>query len=478
MGFEVDPSIVSHYIDGRWSSTTGSKITELRNPAIGEVSGLLQLGGHADVDRAVAAARRAFVSFSSTTLNERLDLLRAIIDEIRRRADDLAGAVTTDMGMPIELSRAVIGPTIQSFQVLIDELPTYPFEQSRGSYVIVREPIGVAALLPPWNYPSRQIAGKIAPAIAVGCTVVLKPAELAAHSGAVFADILHGAGVPAGVANVVNGIGRDVGPILTRHPDVDIVSFTGSTAVGVQVQKDAADTVKRVTQELGGKSAQIVLPDADMDAAVRTVVEGVMRNSGQTCYAPTRSIVPRASKDRFVGILKEEVEKLTVGDPLTPVSMGPVASEKQWNTVQHYIQLGMDEGATLITGGTGRPAGASEQGWFVRPTVFADVSNDMTIAREEIFGPVASVISYDTVDEAVSIANDTTYGLSAYVEGGDVEAAKSVARRLQAGQVAINHPALDHNAPFGGYKRSGNGRTWGVWAIEEFLETKALVGRI
>jgi aldehyde dehydrogenase (NAD+) len=362
--------------------------------------------------------------------------------------------------------------------VLVDEMPSYPFEELRDGYVLLREAIGVAALIPPWNYPSRQIAGKVAPALAVGCTVVLKPAELAAHSGVVFAEILDAAGVPTGVVNVVNGVGSAVGPALSRHPDVDVISFTGSTAVGVRVQKDAADTVKRVTQELGGKSPHVVLPGADLEAAVKTAVEGVMRNSGQTCYAPTRTLVHREDRDRFVALVNRAVEAITVGDPFLPVDMGPVASEKQWQTVQHYIETGIHEGATLVTGGLGRPDDTPARGWFVRPTVFADVRNDMTIAREEIFGPVLSILTYDSIDEAVAIANDSSYGLAAYVEGADVNIATDVARRLRAGQVAVNAPGLDLNAPFGGYKQSGNGRAWGVWAVEEFLETKAIVGTL
>ncbi|MEV0341860.1 aldehyde dehydrogenase family protein [Nocardia sp. NPDC050713] len=471
-------STVRHYIEGQWSDADGSDFAELTNPATGEVSGLLQLGTQSDVDRAVEAAQRAFISYSSTSLDERVDLLRAVIAEIEKRGDDLAEAVTTDMGMPIELSKLVIGSAVQSFQVLVDELPSYPFEKRHGDYLVVREPIGVAALIPPWNYPSRQIAGKVAPAIAVGCTAVLKPAELAAHSGAVFAEIFHGAGVPAGVVNVVNGFGSVVGSALSRHNHIDVVSFTGSTAVGVQVQRDAADTVKRVSQELGGKSAHIVLPDADFEAAVKTSVDGVMRNSGQTCYAPTRTIIPRAERDRFVELVRKAVDAITVGAPSSPVAMGPVASEKQWQTVQRYIETGIREGATLVVGGTGRPEGLPDRGWFVRPTVFADVSNDMTIAREEIFGPVMSIIGYDTIEEAIDIANDTPYGLAAFVDGADVEKAKQVARRIRAGQVSVNTSALNPNAPFGGYKRSGNGRAWGIWAIEEFLETKALVGAV
>jgi aldehyde dehydrogenase (NAD+) len=471
-------TVVRHYIDGAWPEAPAAATEELRNPATGEISGYLELGTPSDVDQAVAAARRAFESYSQTTVDERVDLLRSVISEIARQGEKLAEAVTVDMGMPIALSRLVTGAATQSFQVLVDELPSYPFEERRGGYVVVREPIGVAALIPPWNFPSRQIAGKVAPAIAAGCTVVLKPAELAAHSGQVFADILHRAGVPAGVVNVVNGIGAVVGPALSRHPDIDVISFTGSTAVGIQVQKDAADTVKRVSQELGGKSAHIVLPDADLHAAVKTAVDGVMRNSGQTCYAPTRTIVPRAQRDRFVGLVAEAVRAITVGDPFSDVTMGPVASEKQWHTVQRYIEAGLAEGATLVAGGLGRPDATPKGTWFVRPTVFADVTNDMTIAQEEIFGPVMSIIDYDTVDEAVAMANDTKYGLTAWVEGGDVEAARSVARRLRAGQVAVNAPSLDLNAPFGGYKQSGNGRAWGVWAVEEFLETKALVGAV
>lgn len=469
-------SLTRHYIDGTWSDADDSSLGELRSPANSQLTGHVQLGDHADVDRAVAAARRAFETYSTTTLDERLDLLRAIAAEMRRRGEDLAEAVTTDMGIPIERSRMANGAALHAFETLIEQLPTYDFEERKSRFAVLKEPIGVCGLIPPWNYPALQMSEKVAPAIAVGCTVVLKPAEITSHSARVFAEIIHAAGTPAGVVNIVNGLGSVVGSALSAHPDVDMISFTGSTAVGIQVQKDAADTVKRVTQELGGKSAHIVLPGADLEEAVRTAVGGVMGNSGQTCAAPTRTIVHSDDYDRLVELVRDAVDALAVGDPFSGVDLGPVASEKQWQTVQRYIRIGIEEGARVISGGVGRPDGTSDHGWFVRPTVFADVSNDMTIAREEIFGPVMSIIRYETIDEAVEIANDSPYGLTAFIQGTDQRIMRDVAVRLRAGQIVMNATYTDLDAPFGGYKKSGNGRTWGITSVEEFLETKALVG--
>lgn len=338
-----------------------------------------------------------------------------------------------------------------------------------------KDAIGVVALIPPWNYPALQMAEKVAPALAAGCTMILKPAEITSHAGVVFAEIMDAANLPAGVFNLLVGKGSTVGDALSKHPGIDMVAFTGSTAVGIQVQKDAADTVKRVSLELGGKSAHIVLPDADMDLAVATAVQGVMSNSGQTCAAPTRTFVPASRLDEFLTKAKVSVAALTVGDPTADNDLGSVANATQFKTVQKYIQIGLDEGATLEIGGLGKPEGV-EDGLFVRPTIFSGVTNDMRIAQEEIFGPVMSVISYEDIDTAVAEANDSPYGLAGYVTGANPDAARAVAAQIRAGQVVVNSPVPDLHAPFGGYKMSGNGRIWGEHGLEEYLETKALVG--
>ncbi|GGN46213.1 aldehyde dehydrogenase family protein [Streptomyces fuscichromogenes] len=467
--------VLRHYIDGAWAEPADSTTADIVNPATGETTGRLALGTEADVDSAVAAARRAFVSYSQLSVAERVELLQKIAAEYERRADDMAAAVTADIGTPLFLARLSADAAVGSIRELVEILPEYAFEERRGGYTVRKEPIGVCGLIPPWNYPALQMTEKVVPALAAGCTTVLKPAEIAPYSAQVFAEILDAAGVPQGAFNMVVGKGSVAGSALTKHPDVDMISFTGSTAVGIQIQKDAADTVKRVTQELGGKSAHIILPDADIQTAVATAVQGVMGNSGQTCVAPTRTLIPRSRRDELVGAITAAVEAVTVGDPQTQVFMGPVSSERQWQTVQRYIQAGIDEGATLATGGPGQPEDV-KGGWFARPTVFADVTNDMTIAREEIFGPVMSLITYDTVDEAVDIANDSPYGLMAYVSGADQEQVRDVAARVRAGQVLLNGAQLDLTAPFGGYKQSGNGRIWGVAGLEENLEVKAVVG--
>jgi aldehyde dehydrogenase (NAD+) len=382
--------VVRHYIDGAWSHGAQVETSTLTNPATGLPSGAVEQGTEAQVDLAVAAARRAFPSWSATDVGERVALLQAIAAEYARRLEDMASAVTTDMGMPLANSRMAVQAALFQVQQLVDGLPHYPFEQTHGSHIVRKEPIGVCGLIPPWNYPALQMTEKVAPALAAGCTMVLKPAEIAAHSAAVFAEILHAAGIPRGVFNMVVGRGSVVGTALTRHPDVDMIAFTGSTRVGVQVQKDAAETIKRVGLELGGKSAHIVLSDADLAAAAQVAVDGVMSNSGQTCAAPTRTLVPRTRLAEFLDLVRQRVADLTIGDPRTEVALGPVASEAQWHTVQNYINLGLAERATLIAGGPGKPTGL-DNGWFVQPTVFANLTNDMRIAREEIFGPVMSV---------------------------------------------------------------------------------------
>ena len=469
--------LVTHYIDGHWIRNWDGRVNDLLNPATGEITDHVALGDQREVEAAVAAARRAFETYSQSSIEDRIALFERILAHFHTRAEDMAVAVTKDMGMPIAGSRIATGAAMLQFQAMIDLLPTYPFQSAVGDYLVHKDPIGVAVLIPPWNYPSLQMAEKVAPALAAGCTVILKPAEIVSHSGEVFAEIMDAAGVPAGVFNLLVGKGSVIGTALSKHPDVDMVAFTGSTPVGIQVQKDAADTVKRVSLELGGKSAHIVLPAADLDLAVTTAVQGVMSNSGQTCAAPTRTLVPTTLKDEFLDRVRTAVDELTVGDPLTEVNLGSVANENQWHTVQRYIQIGLDDGATLVAGGLGKPDPARD-GWFVRPTVFADVTNDMRIAQEEIFGPVMSVITYENVDDAIAIANDSDYGLAGYVTGTDETQARNVASRIRAGQIVVNSTHPDLTAPFGGYKRSGNGRIWGVAGLEEYLETKALVGTL
>ena len=464
------------YIDGAWVDPITPKPLDVINPANEEVAGVISLGSEADVDKAVRAARKAFDSFSQTSREERIDILERIIAEYQKRFEDMAKAITEEMGAPAWLAqRAQAAMGIAHVQTAAAVLKGYKFEEDRGTTRIVKEPIGVCAFITPWNWPVNQIACKVAPAIATGCTMVLKPSEIAPFSGYIWTEILHAAGVPAGVFNLVNGDGPTVGAALSSHPEVDMVSFTGSTRAGIEVAKNAAPTVKRVHQELGGKSPNIILEDADFARAVGGGVASVMMNSGQSCNAPTRMLVPGARMDEVIAIAKAAAEGHTVGDPNGNHKMGPVVSETQWKKIQGLIQKGIDEGATLVTGGVGLPEGL-DKGYYVKPTVFANVKSDMTIAKEEIFGPVVSILGYDTVEEAVTVGNDTEYGLAAYVSGTDPEGVRKVASKLRAGQVNLNGASPDLMAPFGGYKMSGNGREWGDHAFGEFLETKAILG--
>lgn len=466
--------LLTSYIDGAWLTDWSGATNELTNPATEQVTDCVALAGPAEVDAAVAAARRSFAAYSKTTAAERIEILH-ISAQLKARAEDLAAAVTLDMGMPLANSRIAVGAAQLQFEAMIELLGSYPFTSERDGIILQKDAIGVVALIPPWNYPALQMAEKVAPALAAGCTMILKPAEITSHAGVVFAEIMDAANLPAGVFNLLVGKGSTVGDALSKHPGIDMVAFTGSTAVGIQVQKDAADTVKRVSLELGGKSAHIVLPDADMDLAVATAVQGVMSNSGQTCAAPTRTFVPASRLDEFLTKAKASVATLTVGDLTADNDLGSVANATQFKTVQKYIQIGLDEGATLEIGGLGKPEGV-EDGLFVRPTIFSGVTNDMRIAQEEIFGPVMSVISYEDIDAAVAEANDSPYGLAGYVTGANPDAARAVAAQIRAGQVVVNSPVPDLHAPFGGYKMSGNGRIWGEHGLEEYLETKALVG--
>ena len=469
--------MLQFYIDGKWVDPATPNPLEVINPATEEVCGRISLGSAADVDRAVAAARRAFATYSQSTREQRIELLQAILDEFAKRHDDIATAIMDEMGAPWGLARhaqAASGP--QHIKAALRALKTFEFEERSRTTLIVKEPIGVCGLITPWNWPINQIAVKVAPALAAGCTMVLKPSEIAPFDAMIFAEILDAAGVPAGVFNLVNGDGPGVGTALSQHPDVDMMSFTGSTRAGVAVAQNAAPTVKRVAQELGGKSANIVLDDADFEKAVTSGARNCFDNTGQSCNAPTRMLVPKERMADAAALAAAVAEATVVGDPRDEgTQVGPLVSKLQWDKGQGLIQKGIDEGATLAAGGTGRPENLAK-GYYVRPTVFADVSNDMTIAREEVFGPVLSIIPFDDDDDAVRIANDTLYGLSGYVSSSNLERARSVAARMRTGMVHINDAHLDSAAPFGGYKQSGNGREWGAHGIDEFLELKSIYG--
>jgi aldehyde dehydrogenase (NAD+) len=464
------------YIDGQWVDPVAAKSMDVINPATEAVCGHISAGSAKDVDKAVAAAKKAFETFSQTSREDRIELLERIQAEYQKRFGDIAQAITEEMGAPASLAQRAQAPIgIGHIATGIAVLKAFKFEEDRGPTRLVREPIGVCGMITPWNWPINQIACKVVPALATGCTMVLKPSEESPFSAYIWAEILHAAGVPAGVFNLINGTGLEVGAAIASHPDVDMVSFTGSTRAGIEVAKAAAPTVKRVAQELGGKSPNIILEDADMKTAVGGGVKHVMQNSGQSCNAPTRMLVPKGKMDEVIVIAKEAAESTTVGDPNGNAQMGPVVNKSQWEKIQRLIKAGIDEGATLVTGGTGRPEGL-DKGYYVKPTVFANVKNDMTIAKEEIFGPVVSILGYDSVDQAVKIGNDTEYGLAAYVSGTDMTKVRDVASKLRAGQVSINGGGGDMTAPFGGYKMSGNGREWGDFGFHEYLEVKAVLG--
>ncbi len=465
------------YIDGQWvKPSAGATSMGVENPATEEIVAQVALGSEEDADRAILAARAAFDGFTNTPAVERIALLKRIHDIYLSRAEEFAEAISTEMGAPLGFARSAqvwagdvhIGATIKAGE-------EFEWEHQRGQTRVVHEGIGVAGLITPWNWPMNQIACKVAPAIVAGCTMVLKPSEIAPLSGTLFAEVMEAAGTPKGVFNLVNGMGPTVGARLSSHPEVDMVSFTGSTRAGVQVAANAAPTVKRVAQELGGKSANIILASADMEAAVAGGVEGCFGNTGQSCDAPTRMFVPRKWHRDALEVAKAKAESMVTGDPRDPATnLGPVISKIQFDKIQGLIQKGIDEGATLVTGGTGRPAGLN-RGWYVRPTVFGEVTQAMTIAREEIFGPVLSILPYDDLETAIAQANDTVYGLAAYVQGALPEA-RAVARRLRAGQVSLNYPDWDIFAPFGGYKQSGNGREYADWGIRDFCEVKGIIG--
>jgi aldehyde dehydrogenase (NAD+) len=465
------------YINGQWVEPSTNARLDVINPATEEVTGTIALGAQADVDAAVAAAKAAFPAFSQTTREERLALLGRITEAYKARMGDIAAAVSSEMGAPTALANRAQAPSgIGHLMATAKALEDFEFAEDVGTSRIEYEAIGVCAFITPWNWPLNQIAAKVAPAIAAGCTMVLKPSEVAPLNAILFAEVMDAAGVPAGVFNLVNGDGPTVGAALSSHPDVDMVSFTGSTRAGIEVARNAAPTVKRVHQELGGKSANVILDDVDLAAVVARDVSRMCVNSGQSCNAGTRMLVPKARMQEAADAAAAAADKIVAGDPTADgTTMGPVVSEAQFTKIQRLIQVGIDEGATLVAGGTGRPDGI-DKGYFVKPTVFANVTNDMTIAREEIFGPVLSIIGYDDEDDAVRIANDTVYGLASYVSSNDVDRARSVARRMRSGNVHLNGAGTDSNALFGGYKQSGNGREFGKHGIMEFLESKAILG--
>ena len=462
------------YIDGKWVDPVTPKTADVINPATEAVSGRISLGSAADIDKAVAAARKAFASWSETTREQRLEVMLAIQAEYERRKQEMGEAITEEMGAPLSLGtgfHTMLGAG--HLQTAIEVLREFKFEELRGSTLIRHEPIGVCGLITPWNWPMNQTCVKIFPALATGNTMILKPPQLAPYSAQILAEVLHAAGVPAGVFNMVQGSGAVLGTALTTHEDVDMISFTGSEGVGVQISKDAAPTVKRVGLELGGKSAYVVLDDASLGPNVAAATGAMMGNSGQTCSAGSRLLVPAARMAEAIEAARTAANSVTVGDPLGNAAMGPVVSKGQYNIIQEYIQKGLDEGAELIAGGLGRPDGL-EKGYYVKPTVFV-TTNDKVVAREEIFGPVLAMIGYDDVDQAVEIANDSNFGLGGYVVGENLEACRTVAKRMRTGAIWVNG-GFDFHAPFGGYKRSGNGREWGDYGFQEYLEVKAIIG--
>ena len=465
------------YINGEWVDPVDPKSLDVINPATEEVIGKIAMGNSQDVDKAVAAAKEAFESFSKTTKEERLALMGKILEVYQSRYDEIAETISSEMGAPLWLSKAAQAATgAGHFGTFMEVLKNYNFDEDKGTTRLRKEPVGVCGLITPWNWPINQIACKVAPALAAGCTMVLKPSEVSPLNAVIFTEVLHEAGVPDGVFNLVNGDGLSVGEAMSSHPDIDMMSFTGSTRAGVAVAKASADTVKRVSQELGGKSANIILDDADFNKSVAGGVTGCFMNSGQSCNAPTRMLVPADRQDEAVAIAKATAEATVVGDPkeVAAGGIGPVVSEVQFNKIQGLIEKGIEEGATLVAGGPGKPEGFNA-GYYVKPTIFSDVSNDMTIAREEIFGPVLSILPYKDEEDAILIANDTEYGLSGYVSGSQ-EKAQKFAEKFRSGNVHVNGAGPDFNAPFGGYKKSGNGREWGDLGFEEFLEIKAILG--
>jgi aldehyde dehydrogenase (NAD+) len=465
------------YIDGQWVAPQRPQDCPVINPASEERIAVISLGSPADVDRAVMAARRALESYAHSTVAERAALIGRVLDAYSARQDEIGAAISDEMGAPLVFARrSQAGIGAGHLATMLKVLQTFRFSEAREGMQLLREPVGVCGFITPWNWPINQIACKVVPALAAGCTMVLKPSELAPLSGSLFAQVMHDAGVPAGVFNLVHGDGPGVGQAIAAHPGVDMLSFTGSTRAGIAVAKAGADSVKRVHQELGGKSPLLVLDEQSLEAAVRWGVTDCFSNSGQSCNAPSRMLVPAALHGRAMVLAKEVAEAMVVGDPRDAATrLGPVVSQMQFDKIQRLIRAGLDEGATLVCGGPGRPPGLTK-GYYVRPTVFAGVRNDMTIAREEIFGPVLGILPYGDEAEAIRIANDTPYGLAAYVWAADPATARRAAGQIRAGMVHINGADLPLNAPFGGFKQSGNGREWGEFGLADFLELKVVVG--
>ncbi len=465
------------FIDGQWHAIETSDYLPVIDPSTERVVGQLALCNTEHVDLAVAAAKDAFVSWSESSVNERVALLTRIHQLILERTEIFARALSLEMGAAINSARSAQVPlAAEHVRVAIENLSSYQFMTYRNTTAIAREPIGVCGLITPWNWPLYQITAKVAPALAAGCTVVLKPSEQSPLSAYLFAEVMQDAGVPSGVFNLLNGNGEGVGAPLSAHKDVDMISITGSTRAGVHVAQAAAPTVKRVAQELGGKSPNIILPDADLEKAIAPGVATCFRNVGQSCSAPTRMIVPRGKLKQIEELAINAINDIHMGNPQDEqTTHGPLANGAQFKRVQSLIQVGINEGAKLIAGGLGRPAGL-DTGFYAKPTIFSDVTSQMSIAQEEVFGPVLVIIPYDNIEEAITIANDTVYGLGAHVQGSDMDNVKKVASKIRSGQVLLNYPAWDPYAPFGGYKSSGSGREFGIEGLEEYLETKAIIG--
>ncbi|HIG68012.1 MAG TPA: aldehyde dehydrogenase family protein [Porticoccaceae bacterium] len=463
------------YINGEWVDPTHSNDLEVENPANEEMVATISLGGDTDVNLAVAAAKRAFASYSQTSVEERVSLMEKLLQIYMERYDEMSVAISVEMGAPISFATAAQADCGRGhINAALEALKKFEFERQVGNTRIVKEPIGVCGFITPWNWPINQISCKVAPALATGCTMVLKPSEIAPISGYLFTEIMHQAGFPAGVYNMVNGDGPNVGAVIASHPDVDMVSFTGSTRAGILVAQAAAPTVKRVTQELGGKSPNIIFEDADLESAVSGGVMNMMSNTGQSCNAPSRMLVQSSVYDQAVEIAKQAAESVVVDEPTSQGGhIGPLSSRVQFERVQGLIEKGISEGAKLVTGGLGKPEGF-DSGYFVKPTVFAGVNNQMTIAQEEIFGPVLTMIPFDTEEQAIEIANDTPYGLAAYFSTSSDERAQRVGGQLRAGMVSVNSASQDYAAPFGGYKQSGNGREWGEFGFDDYLEIKGI----